>query len=87
MAELVFTLFVVALALVAASIVAIVSVTGLRLMMPKLEAAIGTSMFIMGVVLYSAFPGLGSLRVVGLVVVSHAVAAGLIWYRRKLQSR
>lgn len=87
MAEIVFTLFVVALILVAASIIAIAAVTGLRMMMPRLEAAIGTSMFIMGVVLYTASPGLGSLRVVSLVVVSHAVAAGLIWYRRKLQSR
>jgi hypothetical protein len=87
MAEILVTLLVVVLLLGGCTLVAIIATSAFGRMLPRLEQALGLSMLVMGVLLYMVFPGTGALYVVGLVVLSHAIAGGLIWYRKKVFGR
>jgi len=87
MAETLLSIFVVLILLAGCTLVAIIATTAFSRSMPRLEAALGLSMLLMGVLLYTVFPGTGAFYVVGLVVLSHAMAAGLIWYRKKVFGR
>lgn len=69
------------------TLVAIVATIALSRVLPSLEAALGLSMLLMGVLLYLVFPGTGAVYVVALVAVSHGLAGGLIWYRKKTFGR
>ena len=75
------------LLLLGCTLVATIATIALNRVMPKQEAAIGLSMLLMGVLLYTVFPGTGAFYVVALVALSHAIAAGLIWYRKKVFGR
>ena len=75
------------LLLLGCTIVATVTSIALSRALPSLEAALGLSMLLMGVLLYIVFPGSGAWYVVGLVAVSHGLAGGLIWYRKKVFGR
>lgn len=87
MAELLVTLLVLLMLLAGCTLVAIIATTAFGRMLPRLEQALGISMLLMGVLLYLVFPGTGALYVVSLVAVSHAIAGGLIWYRKKVFGR
>jgi hypothetical protein len=75
------------LLLAGCTLVATVASIALSRALPSLEAALGLSMLLMGVLLYVVFPGSGAWYVVGLVAVSHALAGGLIWYRKRVFGR
>lgn len=87
MAETIFTLVIGLVLLAGCTLVAIIATSAFGRMLPRLEQALGLSMLMMGVLLYLVFPGTGSLHVVGLVALSHAIAGGLIWYRKKVFGR
>ena len=87
MVELLVTLIVLLMLLAGCTLVAIIATTAFGRMLPRLEQALGLSMLLMGVLLYLVFPGTGALYVVGLVALSHAIAGGLIWYRKKVFGR
>lgn len=87
MAEILVTVLVVLMLLGGCTLVAIIATTAFGRMLPRLEQALGLSMFMMGLLLYLVFPGTGALYVVGLVALSHAFAGGLIWYRKKVFGR
>jgi hypothetical protein len=87
MAEILVTLLVVLMLLGGCTLVAIIATTAFGRMLPRLEQALGLSMLLMGVLFYLVFPGTGALYVVGLVALSHAIAGGLIWYRKKVFGR
>ena len=87
MVEALVMILVVGLLLAGCTLVAIIATTAFGRMLPRLEAALGLSMLLMGLLLYTVFPGTGSLYVVGLVAASHAMAGGLIWYRKKVFGR
>lgn len=87
MAELLVTTLIALILLAGCSLVAIIATTAFGRMLPRLEQALGLSMLLMGVLLYLAFPGTGAVYVVGLVALSHAIAGGLIWYRRRVFGR
>ena len=69
------------------TLVGIVATIALSRALPSLEAALGLSMLLMGVLLYFVFPGTGAVYVVALVATSHGLAGGLIWYRKKVFGR
>ncbi|MDB5412620.1 MAG: hypothetical protein JWR10_955 [Rubritepida sp.] len=73
-------------ALIGATLVAIVATIAIRRFIAGLEAALGLSMLLMGVVLHSTglFTGEGPWPVVIIVAVSHAIAGWAIWHRQKL---
>lgn len=75
------------LLLLGCALVATITSIALSRALPSLEAALGLSMLMMGVLLYLVFPGTGALYVVGLVATSHAMAWGLIWVRKKVFGR
>lgn len=75
------------LLLLGCALVATVTSIALSRAMQRFEAALGLSMLLMGVLLYTVFPGTGAFYVVALVALSHAIAAGLIWYRKKVFGR
>ncbi|UPY36908.1 hypothetical protein [Sediminicoccus sp. KRV36] len=87
MAETIVTILIGLILVAGCTLVAIIATTAFGRMLPRLEQALGLSMLLMGMLLYLAFPGTGSLAVVGLVVASHAIAGGLIWYRKKIFGR
>jgi len=87
MAEIIVTTLFVLILLAGCSLVAIIATTAFGRMLPRLEQALCLSMLLMGVLLYLVFPGTGALYVVGLVALSHAIAGGLIWYRKKVFGR
>ena len=87
MAEIIITTLFMLILLAGCSLVAIIATTAFGRMLPRLEQALGLSMLLMGVLLYLVFPGTGALYVVGLVALSHAIAGGLIWYRKKVFGR
>jgi hypothetical protein len=87
MAEIIITTLFMLILLAGCSLVAIIATTAFGRMLPRLEQALGLSMLLMGVLLYLVFPGTGALHVVGLVALSHAIAGGLIWYRKKVFGR
>ena len=75
------------LLLLGCTLVATVTSIALSRALPSLEAALGLSMLLMGVLLYLVFPGTGALYVAGLVALSHGMAGGLIWYRKRAFGR
>jgi hypothetical protein len=87
MIEIIVTTLIVLMLLAGCTLVAIIATTALGRVLPRLEQALGLSMLLMGVLLYLVFPGTGALYVVSLVAVSHAIAGGLIWYRKKVFGR
>ncbi len=87
MAEMLVAVLVVVMLLAGCTLVAIIATTAFGRMLPRLEQALGLSMVMMGLLLYLVFPGTGALYVVGLVALSHAIAGGLIWYRKKVFGR
>lgn len=87
MAEIIVTTLVMLMLLAGCTLVAIIATSAFGRMLPRLEQALGLSMLMMGVLLYMVFPGTGALYVVGLVALSHAIAGGLIWYRKKVFGR
>ena len=87
MAEIIITTLFVLILLAGCTLVAIIATTAFGRMLPRLEQALGLSMLLMGFLLYLVFPGTGALYVVGLVALSHAIAGGLIWYRKKVFGR
>lgn len=85
MAETIVTILA-ALALIGGcSLVAVVATTALQVFVGRLEVALGTSMLLMGTLLYAV--GGNTFSVVTLVALSHAVAGGLIWYKNKVKRR
>ena len=85
MAETIVTI-VAALALIGGcTLVAVVATTALGMFMGRLEVALGTSMLLMGALLYAV--GGGTYAVVIIVAVSHAIAGGLIWYKNKVRRK
>ncbi|MEI6159066.1 MAG: hypothetical protein WCP77_04460 [Roseococcus sp.] len=87
MAEIIVTTLFVLILLAGCTLVAIIATTAFGRMLPRLEQALGLSMLLMGVLLYLVFPGTGAVYVVGLVGLSHGIAGGLIWYRKKVFGR
>ncbi len=87
MAEIIVTTLVLLMLLGGCTLVAIIATTAFGRMLPRLEQALGLSMLVMGLLLYLVFPGTGALPVVGLVALSHAIAGGVIWYRKKVFGR
>ena len=87
MAEFIITALIVLILLAGCTLVAIIATTAFGRMLPRLEQALGLSMLLMGVLLYLVFPETGAARVVGLVALSHGIAGGLIWYRKKVFGR
>ena len=67
------------------TLVAVVATTALGMFIARLEAALGTSMLLMGTLLYAL--GGSAWQVVGLVGLSHALAGGLIWWKNRLRGR
>lgn len=67
------------------TLVAIVATTALGMFMGRLEVALGTSMLLMGTLLYAV--GGNTVSVVTLVALSHAIAGGLIWYKNKVRRK
>jgi len=87
MAEFIVSALIVLVLLACCTLGAIIATTAFGRMLPRLEQALGLSMLLMGVLLYLVFPQTGAVRVVGLVALSHGIAGGLIWYRRKVFGR
>lgn len=87
MAETLIIVVIALMLLAGCTLVAIIATTAFGRMLPRLEQALGLSMLMMGALLYLVFPGSGPLAVVGLVALSHAIAGGLIWYRKKVFGR
>jgi hypothetical protein len=85
MAETLVTLLAVIALVGGCTLVAIVATTAIGVFVGRLEVALGTSMLLMGTLLYVI--GGSRWQVVGLVAVTHAIAGGLIWYKNKVRRK
>lgn len=83
MAEAFVTLLVFGMLLAGVTLVAFVATMALRIRIARLVPALGVSMLLMAGLLFAVFPGSGVLGVLGLVVLSHGIAGGLIHWRQR----
>ncbi|MCX8133639.1 MAG: hypothetical protein N3D18_06705 [Roseococcus sp.] len=85
MAETLFVAMAVLALVGGCTLVAVVATTALGMVIARLEVALGTSMLLMGTLLYAL--GGSAWQVVGLVGLSHALAGALIWQKNRLRRK
>lgn len=83
MAEGLATLLIFGLLLAGVTLVAFIATMALRLRLRRLLPALGVSTLLMAVLLLAVFPGSGVLGVLGLAVLSHLIAGGVIRWRER----
>jgi hypothetical protein len=89
MADIILTVFALAALLAGSTLVALVTVIALGGFMARRDAAFGTSMLMMGLLLHliGLSPPGNPWPVVILVAVSHAVAAAFLWFKGRVARR